>query len=405
MTISRNVAAMAQGVNPSGVLNSAYGGSLAWQSAQSTNFTATSGNAYPVNTTSSPVTMTLPATPNPGDQIIFMDYAGTWAINPATINPNGNRINASLTNWVLNITRETISLVYIDATQGWRFYSGVNITGAFNATYLIAAGGGAGNSGTAVGGVGGGGAGGVLTGVYTLLFGATYNFVVGGGGAANTNGTNSTAFGLTAIGGGKGGGPAGVAGSAGGSGGGGAENGGGGGAGTSGQGTNGGAVGGSVFYPGGGGGGATVAGGNGAVGLVNGGRGGTGLISTLITDTQATAASVGQVVSGSVYFCGGGGGSYFYTQALPSGYGTGGSGGGGRGSGNSVAAVDGSANSGGGGGGRGSGGTGSSLGGSGVILISVPTAVYSGITTGSPTVVVNGLNTVMIFKSSGSYTA
>jgi hypothetical protein len=38
-------------------------------------------------------------------------------------------------------------------------------------------------------------------------------------------------------------------------------------------------------------------------------------------------------------------------------------------------------------------------------LLSVPTAYYTGTVTGSPTVVTNGSNTVMIFKSSGSYTA
>jgi hypothetical protein len=39
------------------------------------------------------------------------------------------------------------------------------------------------------------------------------------------------------------------------------------------------------------------------------------------------------------------------------------------------------------------------------VIISVPTANYSSTTTGSPTVVTNGSNTVMIFKSAGSYTA
>jgi hypothetical protein len=35
----------------------------------------------------------------------------------------------------------------------------------------------------------------------------------------------------------------------------------------------------------------------------------------------------------------------------------------------------------------------------------VPTANYSGITTGSPTVTTNGSNTILQFNSSGSYTA
>jgi hypothetical protein len=40
-----------------------------------------------------------------------------------------------------------------------------------------------------------------------------------------------------------------------------------------------------------------------------------------------------------------------------------------------------------------------------VVIISVPTARYSGVTTGSPTVTTSGSNTIMQFNSSGSYTA
>jgi hypothetical protein len=37
--------------------------------------------------------------------------------------------------------------------------------------------------------------------------------------------------------------------------------------------------------------------------------------------------------------------------------------------------------------------------------LSVPTANYSGTTTGSPTVTTSGSNTILKFTSSGSYTA
>jgi hypothetical protein len=36
--------------------------------------------------------------------------------------------------------------------------------------------------------------------------------------------------------------------------------------------------------------------------------------------------------------------------------------------------------------------------------LSVPTASYSGISTGSPTITTNGANTVLKFTSSGTYT-
>jgi hypothetical protein len=62
---------------------------------------------------------------------------------------------------------------------------------------------------------------------------------------------------------------------------------------------------------------------------------------------------------------------------------------------------------GGGGGGSGHSGTATDggTGGSGVVILSVPTANYSGTTTGSPTVTTSGSNTIIKFNSSGSYTA
>jgi len=91
---------------------------------------------------------------------------------------------------------------------------------------------------------------------------------------------------------------------------------------------------------------------------------------------------------------------------------------GGGGGGKNVFAGPGSQGSNGAGGGstvnRGGGGQGalvnpgpspSEAGGSGVIIISVPTANYTGTVTGAPTVSTSGSRTVMQFNSSGSYTA
>ena len=44
-------------------------------------------------------------------------------------------------------------------------------------------------------------------------------------------------------------------------------------------------------------------------------------------------------------------------------------------------------------------------GGSGVVILSLPTAKYSGTTTGSPTVTTSGSNTIITFTASGTYTA
>jgi hypothetical protein len=70
-----------------------------------------------------------------------------------------------------------------------------------------------------------------------------------------------------------------------------------------------------------------------------------------------------------------------------------------------VTGTAGTANTGGGGGGGSAGQGLGAAGGSGVVLRSIPTANYTGVYTGTPTIVTNGSNTVLIFKSSGSYTA
>lgn len=282
MTISRNISVMAQGASSSGILSPPYGGSTVWQAVQTANFAAVVGNAYPVNTTSGAVTVTFPASPAAGQQIIITDYAGTFKTNSCTINPNGNKIASSTSNIVLAITRESVSFVYIDATQGWIPYSALStniFTYAVN--YHLVAGGSGGGGATAVSYTGGGGgAGGVLSGTTSLSPGTPYSVVVGAGGTgvAGNNGTvgsSSTFSSFTAIGGGYGAGGSGSLGpgGSGGSGGGGAGGGGSnqaGGSGTSGQGFAGGSGLAASPYSGGGGGGAA------AVGLAGSGVGGNG---------------------------------------------------------------------------------------------------------------------------------
>jgi hypothetical protein len=53
----------------------------------------------------------------------------------------------------------------------------------------------------------------------------------------------------------------------------------------------------------------------------------------------------------------------------------------------------------------GNGGTRSGSGGSGVVILRMATANYSGTTTGSPTVTTSGSDTILTFNASGSYTA
>jgi hypothetical protein len=371
---------------------------IIWQSVQTTAFTAVAGNGYPVNTTSGAITVTLPASPTAGQMICILDYAGTSATNNITINPNGLKIQGGTSNRVININREAITLAYIDATQGWLAISDVYATTAplpsapYTISYLVVAGGGAGGWN----GGGGGGAGGYLTSTATVTAGTVYTATVGGGGSGNSsgtsaggNGSNSSltggALSVTSIGGGGGAGGSVASGVAGGSGGGGNGNNTAnspGGAGTAGQG-NAGGTGVSGNGPGGGGGGASAAGTNGS----SGGTGGNG-----------TASSI---TGSSVTYAGGGGAARNTGTPV-----AGGTGGGGTGGTSSVAATAGTTNLGGGSGGAWNAGGSAPNGGSGVVIISVPTANYTGTVTGSPTVTTSGANTIITWtSSSGTYTA
>jgi len=386
---------LASGVT--GVLPSANGGSLAWQSVQTGNFIAVAGNAYPVNTTSSAVTVTLPASPSAGQAVLVTDYAGTFKTNNCTINPNGGKIGGSTSNLVLSLTRESLAFVYIDSTQGWIPYAGLTTNVIpYSADYLIIAGGGAGGGvTTSASPGGGGGAGGYLSGTTTFSAGTVYAVIVGAGGAGVGNnqggsGTNSSITGLTAAvgGGGGGGGASGtVAGLSGGSGGGGGGSGLGGGAGgsaTSGQGNAGGTGQTGTPFRGGGGGGAGAVGATGAAS----GNGGTGSASS-ITGSSVTRA--------------GGGGGGMGVAGTP---GTGGTGGGGAGvtSGAGNAATVNTGSGGGGAGGVIAGTYAGGAGGSGIVIVSIPTINFSGLFSNA-TLSVSGSNTILTFNSSGSYTA
>jgi hypothetical protein len=368
---------------------------VSWQSTQSSSFTASAGKGYPVNTTSAGVTATLPASPTAGQAVGFVDYAGTFATYNLTINPNGGKILGSTGNVIVTTNRESLLFVYIDSTKGWLPYAGFlgsnPAPATYTASYLVVAGG-AGGPGYAGGG---GGAGGLLTSTAALSVGTTYTITVGAGGTTGnpaTAGNNSSISGLsiTSIGGGPGAWGGTGAGTAGGSGGGGAwtdPSAYPGGAGTTGQGN----AGGTGYQnnagnpsASGGGGGAGSAGGTAS--NSQGGTGGNGLASS--------------ITGSSVTYAGGGGGSPNVTGNGGSG-GSGGAGNGGNAGSNGTSAT---ANTGSGGGGGPSGKTGGN-GGSGVVILSVPTANYSGTTTGSPTVTTSGSNKILTFNSSGSYTA
>jgi len=245
-------------------------GTVDWDTtAKTASFTAVSGNGYFVNTTSGAITVTLPAG-SAGDIVGISDYASTFQTNNVTITPNGtDKINGVNDNATLSTQGLAVSLVYVDATRGWKSVTGsdndttgvvptfITATGGTitccgdykihtftgpgtftvcsvsstpsnnEVSYMIVGGGGGGGNYTG----GGGGAGGfreskssVDTYTASPIEGATpvtvtatsFPITVGGGGAGSPmpndpggpgcSGSSSTALGITSAGGGNGGG-------------------------------------------------------------------------------------------------------------------------------------------------------------------------------------------------------
>jgi len=320
-------------------------------------------------------------------------------------------------------TNGSVGEVYVNTTSGEMFVctdattdanvwinvgEGAGAIGpSYSADFLVIAGGGSGSSSGNGGGGGGAGGfrasynsetsggGGSSESSLTLNAGTTYTITVGAGGSSVVNdygvtGSDSTitATGFTTItsygggygdlsndpgDGGSGGGGSGSSTSAG--------------SGTAGQGYDG-AYGNTGGYGGHGGGGAGQAGqtATGSGSSLVAGDGGDGQTST--------------ITGSSVTYAGGGGGGDWDTNG---GGGTGGTGGGGNGTGGSGTADAGTTNTGGGGGAGGLNST-SGAGGSGVVILRMATADYSGTTTGSPTVTTDGSDTILKFTSSGTYT-
>jgi hypothetical protein len=94
-------------------------GGTSWQAVKTTGFTAVAGEGYFCDTTSAAFTATLPAGVL-GDEISFIDYAGTFDTNNLTIAPNGaEKIQGSAASLTVSVERAGLTLVYTDGTQGW----------------------------------------------------------------------------------------------------------------------------------------------------------------------------------------------------------------------------------------------------------------------------------------------
>ena len=109
----------------SGASQTGFGrtGTVNWQtgSIKTANFTAVNGEGYFCNTTGGTFEVDLPAG-SAGAIVAFKDYAGTWDTNNLTVDPNGSeKIGGGVAGETAILSTESgsVTLVYVDATQGW----------------------------------------------------------------------------------------------------------------------------------------------------------------------------------------------------------------------------------------------------------------------------------------------
>lgn len=95
------------------------GGNPTWV-IKTANYTAVAGEALMCNTTSGAFTVTLPATPTASQVVRVADYAGTWATYNLTVGRNALKIMGLSEDMTISKNNTSITLTYIDATQGWR---------------------------------------------------------------------------------------------------------------------------------------------------------------------------------------------------------------------------------------------------------------------------------------------
>tara|TARA_B100000700_G_scaffold188723_1_gene207970 strand:+ start:452 stop:1165 length:714 start_codon:yes stop_codon:yes gene_type:complete len=88
-------------------------------STQSTSFTASAGNQYFIDTSSTAVTLTLPSSAIIGDEIRVLDASGTFDTNNLTIARNSHKIQRDASDLTVTTEGAGFALVYHNSTNGW----------------------------------------------------------------------------------------------------------------------------------------------------------------------------------------------------------------------------------------------------------------------------------------------
>ena len=88
-----------------------------------TAYTAVAGDNLLIDTASTGVTITLPASPSKGDTVSIMDVSATggFGSNNVTVNRNGSKIRGAESNLTLSNNNQSIKLRFTNADKGWQY--------------------------------------------------------------------------------------------------------------------------------------------------------------------------------------------------------------------------------------------------------------------------------------------
>jgi hypothetical protein len=81
---------------------------------------AVAGGVYWCNTTSGPITLTLPPSPATGDSIELYDVANSFDTNTLTVARNGQLIMGTAEDMTVTTEGAGFTLIYYNTTYGWR---------------------------------------------------------------------------------------------------------------------------------------------------------------------------------------------------------------------------------------------------------------------------------------------
>ncbi len=99
-------------------LRSGAGGLSAWVEKTDA-YTLVAGDRIVLDTRDSALSLTLPASPTFSDEVSILDGTNYAATNNVTVSGNGKKILASDSDFVINIDRASIDLMFYNDSQGW----------------------------------------------------------------------------------------------------------------------------------------------------------------------------------------------------------------------------------------------------------------------------------------------